>query len=1043
VVLLAIELVSHTPYKMPNPGSFFFTIVVYSAINNGLRAGLLSALVAWLYSAYYFGGSFIPSSWSSEQRQRLILQAINLPLIAILVGVLQNRATHLRELRLDAEWNERSLRQSRDWLATTLQSMGDAVISTDAIGRITFLNPAASELTGWSQAAAANRPLEDVFSIFFEKTGEPAPNPARRALDENTVVSLANGVMLRARDGREIPIDDSAAPVRDSAGKALGAVVVFRDVSARKAAAQALARNETLFRATVEESPIAILICAPDGSVIRTNRAWENLYQVSRSELDDYNLRHDPQLAELGMTPLIERAFAGESIVLPLINYDPAKIGKPGHACWIQTLIYPVKDSHDAMTEVVLMIEDVSQRVNTMNALRQSEQRYQSLVHASAQIVWTTPADGAVEDMPMWRDFTGQTLEKVCGWGWLEAIHPDDRDVTAEAWKKAVAARTNCDVEYRVRRHDGIYRLFSTRGVPVLNDAGEIREWVGSCIDITEQKRDAALLSGQTRVLEKVARGEDLDETLRVLADGIQAQSKAICAIMLREGETLRLVAAPLLPPAFFEATRMVPIGEGCGSCGTAVARGETVASPDISTDPLWDICRDVVEPFGIRACWSQPIFDAAQRTIGTFAMYQKEVGEPDAGDRQLIEAAADLAGIAITRANIERDLRAALARETETAAHLGAILRHVADGVIVADSEGRIAFSNNVACQLHGVESVGETLEEYVRIRPRYKPDGERMEPDSLPITRAWKGIENVEHEEWQIERPDGSRIWVQGSAAQLRDEDGTLRGAVLTLHDVSDARRVVEELQHASRMKDEFLAVLSHELRTPLTPILGWISLLRRTRDGGPGSVDLFDQAVDSIERNAELQKRLVNDLLDTSRIISGKLHIETHQADFNALATLAARTVEGAISERGIRLSTKLDARLPQFAFDSERVQQVLMNLLSNAAKFSPDNELIEMETVMETRPNGISYARATVRDRGEGIDLEFLPHVFDVFRQGDASFTRRHGGLGLGLAIARSFIELHGGSIEAHSDGPGTGATFSFWLPLNQAGTPAAP
>lgn len=1040
VVLLAIQLLNFTPYRLSNPGSFYFTLVVYAAINNGLRYALGIAALTWCYSAYHFIDSPLPALWSHDSRVRLILQAFNLSVVAILVGVLQQRAQKLRESQMATHINEISLRQSRDWLATTLQSIGDAVIATDASGSITFLNDAAQQLTGWGANEAVDRPIEEVFRLIQGETREAVASPARRAIEAGAVVSLSNGVCLCTRDGREIPIDDSAAPIRDSTGKLIGAVVVFRDVSARKEAAKALERSETLFRATVEESPIAILICAADGSVLRTNNAWEKLYGVSRDELHDYNLRQDTQLAALGYAPLIERAFAGETVELPLINYDPALIGKRGHACLIRTFAYPVKDNSGHVAEVVLMIEDVTERQQTLEAVRQGEQRYQSLVRATAQIVWTAAPNGQAEDIPTWREFSGQTQDEVRDWGWLDAVHPDDRAPTAAAWQKAVDERQPYIVEYRVRRSDGVYRLFAVRGIPVLEDNGTLREWVGSCTDVTTARRDAALLAGQKRVLERIARGDALEDILRTLADVVQEQTSTLCSIMLlsEDGQKLRLVAGPRLPDEYIaklKAMGGVPVGPLCGSCGTAAFLGQFVSASDMSIDPIWQSAWPLVEHHGLRSCWSQPIFDSDKRVVGTFAMYQTEVGEPETDDLHLIQAAADLAEIAIARTLIERNLRLALARETQAAAQMGTILRHIDDGVVVTDASGRIAFANDAARSIHGVSELGDTLEEYGRIRPRFDRNGSPLSLDELPIMRAWHSGQDVIGEEWQIERPDGERVWVQGSATSLpaldASEKSAHRGVVLTLHDVTDARRVVQELQHASQMKDEFLAVLSHELRTPLTPILGWASLLRRARHDENG---MFEQAVSSIERNAELQKRLVNDLLDTSRIISGKLGIEPNQSDLNSVADLALRTVADTSTARAIKVVQRFDENLTPFDFDNERIQQVMLNLLFNAAKFSPDGATIELETALEETSKGGRRARVTVRDNGEGIALDFLPHVFDVFRQGDSSFTRRHGGMGLGLAIARSIVELHGGTMEAHSDGVASGAAFTFWLPV---------
>ena len=243
------------------------------------------------------------------------------------------------------------------------------------------------------------------------------------------------------------------------------------------------------------------------------------------------------------------------------------------------------------------------------------------------------------------------------------------------------------------------------------------------------------------------------------------------------------------------------------------------------------------------------------------------------------------------------------------------------------------------------------------------------------------------------------------------------------------AELTRLNVELAEANRAKDVFLATLSHELRTPLTPVVGWIKLLRS------GSLDekSVAQALDAIERNAWLQSRLIDDLLDTSRIATGKLHFEPKPTDLNVVVKAAVDTVRASAAARSIELLTSLHPASLVVLGEPVRLQQIAWNLVSNAIKFTDTGGKVNVITGL----NG-TQAYLTVVDTGVGIEPEFLPHVFDRFRQADGSTSRRHGGLGLGLAIADALAKMHSGRLEAQSEGVGQGATFTLRVELATSG-----
>ena len=290
-------------------------------------------------------------------------------------------------------------------------------------------------------------------------------------------------------------------------------------------------------------------------------------------------------------------------------------------------------------------------------------------------------------------------------------------------------------------------------------------------------------------------------------------------------------------------------------------------------------------------------------------------------------------------------------------------------------------------------------------------------------------------------------SRVIPAESYTSLADPDERLRAIIELQHkasrleaEIAERERLLAreqkaraEAEAASRLKDEFLATVSHELRTPLTAIMGWAQILRSAGLDGPHAL----RALETIERNARSQAQLVEDILDVSRIVRGKLRLEIGPVDLAAVVAEAAESVRLAAEAKGVGLETALDPSARVVAGDPARLQQVVWNLVSNAIKFTPKGGRVTVR--LEGTSAGV---RIAVTDTGRGIASDFLPHVFDRFRQADGSTTREHGGLGLGLAIVRHLVELHGGTVRAESAGEGRGATFSVNLPEAQSPAPPA-
>jgi len=377
---------------------------------------------------------------------------------------------------------------------------------------------------------------------------------------------------------------------------------------------------------------------------------------------------------------------------------------------------------------------------------------------------------------------------------------------------------------------------------------------------------------------------------------------------------------------------------------------------------------------------------------------------------------------------------------EQDARALLAAVVESSDDAIITKTLDGKITSWNASAARLLGhtaAEIIGQPITVLI------PPDRQEEERHIIASLRAGK---RIEHYETVRVAKDGRLIEVALTISPLRDQTGEIVGASKILRDVTERKRIERELQgllaernqilaseraarseaeRLSASKDEFLALLSHELRTPLNAILGWTQILR---NGSVASAN-FDKGLGVIERNVRAQTQLVDDLLDMSRIISGQMRLEVQPVMPYAFVQGAVESARPAADARGVRLEAILDPGAGPVSGDANRLQQVVWNLISNAIKFTPRGGHVQVNF---ERVN--SNIEICVADSGIGIQPGFLPHIFERFRQADATTTREHGGLGLGLSIVKHIVELHGGTVVANSDGEGQGATFRVRLPV---------
>ena len=624
-------------------------------------------------------------------------------------------------------------------------------------------------------------------------------------------------------------------------------------------------------------------------------------------------------------------------------------------------------------------------------------------------------------------DLWGLSLEQVIGKNFFELNYPEplaaklQREIDQVfAEKKIVRGETP------YTNHQGQQGYHEYIFSPVFAADGSVEVLAGSTHVITERKRTETIGERRRLVLQLVAEDAPLEKIFEALLHMVEleAQMKVRASILIADGTgRLRHCAAPSLPEAYNRAVDGIVIGPNIGSCGSSAWSGKPTHAADIGTDPAWADYREIALSHQLRACWSTPILASTGEVLGTFAMYYPEPGEPSEEDRRLVATATNTAAVALERKRAERALRA-------SEAQLRLVTDHATVYLVQIDREHRFKFANRGYAARFGLEPqeiVGRRLEEvvgpiaYAVIRPN--------------ADRALAG-ERVEFENEIVYATIPSR-WMHTVCVPERSKDGQVVGFVAVINDVTLRKESEQELIRArdqalaaSRAKDDFLAALSHELRTPLNPVL----LIASEAANDPDLPLKIRDDFETIARNATLEARLIDDLLDLTRITHGKMSLDVRVLDVNTVLADAVETVASELNEKRLQLTVQLGAGDHHVVGDPARLQQIFWNVLKNAVKFTPQHGTIAVETIQDQDTRRLVVR---VTDSGIGMSDDEVNRVFEAFSQGshaEGGGSHRFGGLGLGLAISRKLVELHAGRIYASSAGKDQGSTFTIELPL---------
>lgn len=773
---------------------------------------------------------------------------------------------------------------------------------------------------------------------------------------------------------------------------------------------QQLAEIEAIY----QSAPIGLNVLDSDLRFVRINQRLADINGLPIEAHIGQSVRDlFPKLAdtlEQLLYPILE---TGE----PLLNVEiqgetPAQPGV--QRTWLEHFL-PLK-AGNRVIGISTVCEEITERIQVEAVLRQSEERFRTMADNAPAMIWVTDATGYCTYLNrVWYEFTGQTEATGLGFGWLNAVHPDDRHISEQTFLNAIQHQDAFRLEYRLRRQDGRYCWAIDAASPWFSKEGKFQGYIGSVIDISDRKEfeEALRLS---------------EERYRTL---FETMTEGFCVIeMLFDEHNIAIDYRFLeINPAFEQ------------QAGLRDAVGKTAGELLPNLEPLW------FEIYGKVALTGEPArFETRSDALDRwFEVSAFRIGP--SGSQRVAILFRDIS----ERARLEAERRQAEQEQQESKTRFRTLADNISQFAWMADENGHIFWYNQ-----RWFEYTGTTLEDMQGWGWQSVHHPDHVGRVVQKIRRCFETGE-VWEDTFPLRRRDGQFRWFLSRAIPVCNEQGEVLRWFGTNTDIHDQKELEierdrllrqeqmarESAEHANRIKDEFLAVLSHELRSPLNPILGWTKLLQTRKLSEARTIE----ALATIERNAKVQTQLIDDLLDVAKILRGKLSLNTTSVNLSSVVEAAIETVRTTALAKSITLRAELP-NVGQVSGDPARLQQIVWNLVSNAIKFTPSGGQVTVQLAqvmphpalsVET-PNSASswssvpHAKITVTDTGKGINPEFLPHIFESFRQEDASITRKYGGLGLGLAIVRQLVEAHGGTICVDSPGEGLGATFTVQLPL---------
>ncbi len=929
----------------------------------------------------------------------------------------------LQMQRLQAERERAAVTKAR--LASIVESSDDAIISKSLEGVILDWNTGAERMFGYRAEEVVGKRLSALM-------------PADRVDEEDEILArLRHGERIDhfetvriAKDGHRIDVSVTISPLKDQKGQIVGASKIARDITDRKKAEQALRESEARVRQKLES------ILSPEGDL---------------SDLELQDIIDAPAIQSL-----MDDCYELTGMPMAVIDLEGKVLVGVG---WqdICTKFHRVNS------------ETCRHCIESDTQLTAGVAPGEFRLYRCKNNMWDIATPILIGGKHVGNVFSGQFFFEnetpdrslFCSQAQRYGFDQDAYLSALDRVPRFTRAKVDVGMSFFVKLADMI-SLLSYGNLKLARSLAD-RDNLTESLRKNEQRlsrlnRTLTALSASNQAMMRAREEQEyLHEVCRIVAEDCGHAMVWIGYAEENAGKSVRPVAAAGFEEGYLETLGIswADTARGRGPTGTAIRTGEPYLCRSILTDPQLAPWREEARKRGYSSSVALPL-TIENRSIGALTIYSGEVDAFSEDEVRLLrELADDLShGIAAIRGQAARQraeeaLRANEEQLRRRAEELEKVMNVVPVAIWIAhDPQCRHITGNITANQFYDAqpgENVSSGAENPATAHRRFFRQGRELTIEELPMQyAAAQGVE-VRNSELDVLLPNGKRFSMLGSALPLRDGEGNVRGCLAAFLDISERKRLEEErlelleaeraargeVERVNRMKDEFLATVSHELRSPLGAIVGWAGLLAK------GKVEV-EKATGIIRQSAASLTQLVEDLLDMSRIISGKVRLNCESIDVVQIINNVVESVQFTAQAKSIHVAVSFEPQLQPLECDPNRVQQIVWNLLTNAIKFTPEGGLV-MVSVSQTR----HHLFIRVQDNGKGIAPEFLPHIFERFRQQDGSIARHHGGLGLGLAIVKHLVELHGGEVSVGSEGQGKGATFTVSLPFGIRPAEASP
>ncbi|HEX5243245.1 MAG TPA: PAS domain S-box protein [Tepidisphaeraceae bacterium] len=955
-----------------------------------------------------------------------------------------------------------------------------AIYTTDAEGNLTYFNPACIQLSGRRPTLGSDRWC--VTWKLYYPDGKRMPHdecPMAVALKEGRIIRGVEAIAERP-DGSRIWFTPYPIALRDAAGKIIGGINMLVDITDRKCNEEALRHSEQKLQRVLETEAVAVLFFDRQGTVIGANDIFLRMTGYRREQIDRRELTWrtmtPPEWVESSEKQMEQFAQTGR-----IGPYEKEYFLADGKRRWMR---FAGRDLGDGtIAEFCIDITESKRREADSRALAalgcemiaadQPQAIYQKMVEAAAVIMHSDfatmqlfhPDRGEAGELELLAQ-RGFDPEVARFWQWVSGKSTCVCGLTLRDGARVIIP----DAARYERLDDGQKAAYRTAGIlamqstPLTSRSGRLlgmisTHWSRPCqpteselsnFDIlarqaadvierslTEQaiRQNEAWLAAQKEALQSAINGDSLEQSLDVLIRGAidRFGHPTRSAFYLANAQGTALYHVVGMGAEYAHVIDGFKVGPGSLSCGLATHTGQPVLTADVLDEPRWKPWLWAAHKFDFRGCWSFPLHTLHGKLLGTFAVYWREPRRPTEQDVSFASAVADIGSIIVSRHNEARVRQQTEDALRESEQQLSAMFAQAGVGVAMLRTDDCLILRvNPTFCQI-----VGYSEEELAG-----KSCLDLTHADDLPESKRClggllTGSQRTATIEKRYVRKDGSAVWVRVNLAKLADRDG--KRSVAMIEDITEQHlatiglaKAKEEAEAANIAKDNFLATLSHELRTPLTPVLATLSSWEARRSF-PRE---FADDLEVVRRNVDLEARLIDDLLDLTRIAKGKFVLNMETLDVQKVLDAVITMYRADIKAKRIKLSVRLDAGECYVRGDPGRLQQVFWNILKNAVKFTPEDGSIAIAT-----HNGRQgHVQITFTDSGIGISQEMLGRLFQPFEQETAG---RYGGLGLGLVITKTILEAQQGVIEAKSDGPGKGASITITLPCVQQSLEAPP